>query len=317
MVIRLKGIHAYIIRRLLLIIPLLLGVTLIIFSMVHWIPGDPVDYLLYTHDRRVVSKEIEERLRTQLGLNRPLHEQYFIYLSNLVKGDWGESIRTKRPVLDEILIRFPNTIKLAVAAILMSLAIGIPLGIISAVKQYSISDYFAIVASLITWSLPSFWLALMLILFFSVRLGWLPVSGSAGPLSIVLPALTLGTGGIGSFARLTRSSMLEVIRSDYITTARSKGLKEKVVIFKHALKNAMIPVLTVGTMTFGGLLGGAVIAESIFAWPGIGRLSVMSVHARDLPVIQGCGLLFTIIFIVINLITDLMYAYLDPRIRYQ
>mgnify|MGYP000374325286 CR=1 FL=1 len=309
-----RGMVAYIIRRLLLMIPLLLGVTLIVFFSIHLIPGDPVMYMLRG---RMPSREVIERMRAELGLNLPLHEQYFRYLSGLLRGDWGTSLRTRAPVLQEILSRYPNTIVLAVAAMFISVVVGVIAGIISAVKRYSLFDYLSMAGALFGVSMPSFWLGLMLILIFAVQLRLLPVSGYKSPEAIILPAITLGTGGAGVLARLTRSSMLEVLGQDYVRTARAKGLAERIVIYRHALKNALIPVLTMAGMQFGFLLGGAVIVEMIFAWPGIGRLAVMSIYAHDIPVVQGCTLFFTAIFILTNLAVDILYAYIDPRIRYR
>ncbi|MCL0094318.1 ABC transporter permease [Dehalococcoidales bacterium] len=307
----------YIIRRIGLMIFILLGVSVITFSMIHLVPGDPAEIIAMERYGEEITAETIDRVRTELGLDQPVYIQYFNWLTNVLQGDLGYSFRTDRPVLDEILTRLPATIQLALAGMLVALLIAIPVGVISATRQYSAVDNLSMFGALLGVSIPNFWLGLLLIMFFSVHLGWLPVFGRGGIEHLILPALTLGTGMAAITTRLIRSSMLEVLGQDYIRTARAKGLKEKVVIYKHALKNAMIPVVTIVGLQFAFLLEGAVIVEVIFAWPGIGRLLVDSIFARDFMLIQGCILFIAAMFVLVNLLVDLSYAYLDPKIRYE
>jgi len=302
----------YIIRRLLIMIPVLLGVSLIIFTMVRVIPGDPAIILAGPH----ANKEQVDQIRTQLGLDRHPVVQYFSFLGDLVQGDLGRSTRTGLPVTREIMARLPNTVVLALTAIILASFLGVLTGIIAGVKQNSIFDHLSMMIALFGLSMPVFWLGLMLMLLFSIQLGWLPSVGAESWKHLILPAITLGANSTAIIARMTRSSMLEVIRVDYIRTARAKGLTEKMVIWRHALKNALIPVVTVIGLQTGTLLGGAVLTEIVFAWPGIGRLLVEAILSRDYPVVQGLVLLVAIIFIFINLFVDILYSYLDPRIRY-
>lgn len=307
----------YIIRRIGLMIFILLGVSIITFFMMYIVPGDPAEIIAIEQFGVEVSMETIECVRTKYGLDRPVYIQYFHWLTNILQGDFGYSYRTDRPVLNEILAKLPATIQLAIAGTILSLTIAIPIGVISATKQYSVIDNLSMTGALIGVSMPNFWLGLLLILFFSLYLGWLPVFGRGGIEHLILPAITLGTGMAAITTRLTRSSMLEVLRQDYITTAKAKGLREKVIIWKHALKNALIPVVTVIGLQFGGLLEGAVIVETIFAWPGVGRLLVDSIFARDFAMVQGCVFFMAIIYMLVNLMVDISYAYLDPRIRYE
>lgn len=307
----------YIVRRIGLMIFIMLGVSIITFSMMHFVPGDPAEVIAIERYGEEVTADTIAHVRTELGLDQPVYIQYLRWLSNVLQGDLGYSFRTDRPVLDEILARLPATIQLALAGMLVSLLISIPVGIISATRQYSAVDNVSMFGALLGVSMPNFWLGLLLILFFSVYLGWLPVFGRGGIEHLILPAITLGTGMAAITSRLIRSSMLEVLSQDYIRTARAKGLKERVVVYKHALKNALIPVATVVGLQFGSLLEGAVIVEVIFAWPGIGRLLVDSIFARDFMVIQGCLLFIAAMFVFFNLLVDVSYAYLDPRIRYE
>ena len=307
----------YILRRLGLMVFILLGVSLITFSMMHFVPGDPAEVIAMERYGEEITAETIEHVRRELGLDQPIYLQYARWLIDVLQGDLGYSHRTDRPVLDEILTRLPATIQLALAGMMVSLIIAIPVGIISAIKQYSAVDNISMFGAFLGVSMPNFWLGLLLLLFFSVHLGWLPVFGRGEIEHLILPALTLGTGMAAITARLTRSSMLEVLRQDYIRTARAKGLSEKVVISRHALKNALIPVVTVVGLQFGSLLEGTVIVEVIFAWPGIGRLLVDSIFARDFPVIQGCILFIAVMFVLVNLLVDISYAYLDPKIRYE
>lgn len=306
--------YKYIARRLLLLIPVIIGVTFIIFSMMYFTPGDPARIIL----GESAKAEDVSRLREELGLNDP----YFVQFGNYVKKavleqDIGKSYVTKRPVVTEITDRFPTTLKLAAFSIVIAVVIGIPIGIISATKQYSLFDNVSMVLALIGVSMPNFWQGLLLILFFSVYLGWLPSSGFSSFKHMILPAVTIGTSTIAVITRMTRSSMLEVVRQDYIRTARAKGQVESKVINHHALKNALIPIITVIGIQFGYLLSGAVLTESIFAVPGVGRLMVQSIKERDFPVVQGSVLFIAVAFSLVNLLVDILYAYVDPRIRSQ
>ena len=307
----------YILKRIFYMICVLLGVTILTFSLLHLVPGDPAEMIAIERYGEEVTADVIEHVRIELGLDKPLHIQYLRWLGNVLQGDLGYSSRTDRPVFDEIKMRFPATLELAIAGMFVSLIISIPIGIISAIKQYSAIDNASMFIALIGVSMPNFWLGLLLILFFSVHFEALPVFGRGGIEHLILPAITLGTGMAAITARLMRSSMLEVLTQDYIRTARAKGLSEKIVIGKHALKNALIPVITIIGLQFAALLDGVVIIEVIFAWPGIGRLLVDSVFARDIPVIQA-GVLFSAILITAaNLLVDISYAYLDPKIRYE
>jgi ABC-type dipeptide/oligopeptide/nickel transport system permease component len=262
------------------------------------------------------NRETVERMRVEMGLDRPLVVQFFTFLTDTLQGDLGTSTRTRQPVLDEILARFPYTLILAVGATVLATVLGISLGLIAATHQYSWIDNAAIVASLAGISTPSFWLALMLVLVFSLRLDWLPALGTDTPLHYVLPIVTLGAASAGMIARLTRSAMLEVIRQDYVRTSRAKGLNERTVIMRHALRNAMIPIVTIVGLRFGGLLAGTVLVETVFNIPGLGRMMVDAVSARDYPMVQGSVLFIATGFVLVNLVVDLTYAALDPRIRY-
>ncbi|HHV93039.1 MAG TPA: ABC transporter permease [Firmicutes bacterium] len=314
----------YIARRLLAMIPLLLGISFVVFSLLNILPGDPVSIMLSSNPHITPDAETIARLRAQYGLDKPLMTQYVIFLQNLLKGDLGTSVYTQQPVVTAILERMPATIQLALAALVISTAVAIPLGVISAVRQYSWIDHLCLVGSLIGISMPSYWLGLLLMLVFSLKLRWLPLSGigylynGLGDVlrHLVMPACTLGFGMAALLARVTRSSMLEVLGQDYIRTARAKGVHERTVVYRHALRNAFIPILTVSGMQFGYLLGGSVIIETIFSWPGIGRLAVNAIMNRDLAVVQGTVLVFTLLFIFINLAVDILYAAVDPRIQY-
>jgi len=304
--------HTVIVRRLISMVPIVLGVTIAVFSILHLAPGCPTTIMLGDH----ASPEAIEELRNRLGLDDPLHVQYFRWLSRVVTGDFGRSIHTRQLVLEMILQRAPATVELTLTAMILSLVIAIPVGIISATKQYSIFDHAGMVGALFGVSMPVFWQGLMGILIFSFLLGWFPISGRGGLEHLILPAITLGTSQAALIARLTRSSMLEVIKQDYITTARSKGLVERIVIIKHALKNALIPVATIVALQLPVLFGGAVITETVFAWPGMGRLIVTSIFVRDFPVVQAAVLIMAMIVILCNLVADILYIFFDPRIRY-
>ncbi len=305
--------RSYIIRRLLLTLPVLLGVSTLVFLFIHLIPGDPVQVMLGESAR---TADVE-KLRTGLGLNRPLPEQYFLFMKGVATGQLGNSIHTGQPVLKTILNRLPATLQLASASMFVALLLSIPLGVISASKQYSALDNGSMFFALLGISMPNFWLGPLLILLFSVNLGWLPVSGRGGWQHLILPAITLGTALAAILTRMTRSSMLEILHDDYITTARSKGLREGVVIFKHALRNALIPVITIIGFQVGALLSGALITETVFAWPGLGRLTIKAIQTRDYPLVQGCVLVISLSYVFVNLLTDVAYAWVDPRIRFE
>jgi peptide/nickel transport system permease protein len=303
---------AYLLRRILIALPTLLGVVVLVFLMVRLAPGDPAVLLA----GEFATPETLEAIRARYGLDRSLPEQFLIYLEALLRGDLGESARSRRPVLEELKTYFPNTLELASAAILVAVLTGIPLGVLAALRPGSGLDLSVMVLALLGVSMPVFWFGLLAILIFSVGLGWFPVAGKGTLAHLVLPAITLGINATALLARMTRGALLEVLSQDYIRTARAKGLAERVVIFKHALRNALIPVVTVVGLEFGTLLSGAVITETIFAWPGLGQLLVGSILARDYPVVQGAVLLVAISFVLINLLVDLLYAAIDPRVRY-
>ncbi|MGD2269240.1 MAG: ABC transporter permease [Desulfobacterales bacterium] len=303
---------AYVIKRLLSTIPVLLGISLLLFFMLRMLPGDPAQVLA----GEMSTPEEVELMRKQLGLDKPVYVQYGAFLSRLIRLDLGRSARTQNPVIDEIWARLPNTILLAVTAIMLACLFGIPAGIISAVRPYTWIDYAVTMSALFGISMPVFWLGLMLVILFAVVLRWLPAGGTGSWQHVILPSITLACFVVAFIARMTRSTMIETLSQDYTTTARSKGLKEKAVIIKHALKNALIPIITVVGLQFGLLLGGAVLTETVFAWPGIGRLIVDSILARDYPMIQGTILIFGLLYIMVNLVVDMIYALVDPRIRY-
>ena len=307
----------YLLRRFYAMLIILLCVSAITFSLMHLVPGDPAQIIAEKKYGEEVTTATVELVRKEMGLDRPIFIQYFSWLRGIFQGDFGESFRTGLPVWDEIMNRLPATAELALAAILVSLIIAIPVGVISAVKQYSLLDNASMIGAMVGVSMPNFWLGLLLILFFSVHLEWLPVFGRGELKHLILPALTLGTGMAAITTRLTRSSILEVLKQDYVRTARAKGLTETVVINSHVLKNSLIPVVTVVGLQFGALLEGAVVVEVIFAWPGIGRLLYDSIFARDYPVIQGCVFIIAMIYVTVNLLVDISYAWLDPRIRYE
>jgi len=305
--------YKYVLKRLLYLIPVILGVTFLVFTIMYFTPGDPAQIILGESARA----EDVAKLRTEMGLDDNFLVQYLRFVKDGVKGDFGRSYATNKPVFDEILSRFPSTLKLTIAGMIVAVVIAIPIGIISATKQYSIMDNLTMVFALLGVSMPNFWLGLMLILLFSVNLGWLPSGGNAGFASLVLPAITLGTGVAGIITRMTRSSMLEVVRQDYIRTARAKGVKENKVINRHALKNALIPIVTIIGLQFGNLLGGAVLTETIFSWPGVGRFMVDAIKTRDTPAVLGSVVFLSVAFSIVNLFVDILYGYLDPRIKSQ
>ena len=302
----------YAVRRVLISIPTVLGVLLIVFLMVRLAPGDPAMRLA----GEFADQATIERIRERFGLNRPMHEQFGIFIANLAQGDLGRSTRTNRPVIEDLRQYFPNTLELALGAITVSLLIGIPAGIIAALRQNTWADLVIMFGALIGVSMPVFWFGLLAILYFSVQLGWFPVAGRGTFSHLVLPAFTLGVSSMAIVARMTRSSMLEVLSQDYIRTARAKGLINNAVVLKHAFRNALVPVVTIIGLQFGQLMAGAVLTERVFTWPGIGRLLVDSIDARDYPVVQGAVLLIAVSFILINIVVDVVYAIIDPRIRY-
>jgi peptide/nickel transport system permease protein/oligopeptide transport system permease protein len=303
----------YIIRRLISTIPVLFGISLLLFFLLRALPGDPAQVIA----GELATEEEVSNIREQLGLNQPVYVQYAKFLLRIVQLDLGKSTRTQYPVIKEIAPRLLNTIILAVVATFLACLLGIPAGIMAAVKPYTVMDMVVTALALFGMSMPAFWLGLMLIVIFSVKLQLLPVGGTGGILYLILPSVTLAAYLLASIARNTRSSMMEILSQDYITTARSKGVKEKMVILRHALKNSFIPVVTVIGLQFGSLLGGTVLTETVFAWPGLGRLLVYSILSRDYPVIQGGILIFALLFVLTNLLVDILYAYLDPRVRYE
>ncbi|MEG1971547.1 MAG: ABC transporter permease [Oscillospiraceae bacterium] len=308
----------YILKRLLMLIPVIIGVTFIVFFIMNLSPGDPAAMILGEQ----ASQEALEMKREELGLNDPLLVRYGRYMLDMLHGDLGVSYKNSISVWDQVLDRFPNTCILAVAGILVALLIGIPTGIISAKKQYSAIDNISMVFALIGVAMPNFWFGLLTVLLFSLTLGWLPSQGMGVgmiPLikSLILPALTLGTGCAATITRMTRSSMLEVIRQDYVSTARAKGVDEKIITYRHMLRNALIPIITAVGLQFGSLLGGAMLTETVFSWPGLGRLMVDSIKSKDIPMVLGSIIFMATTFTIVNLLVDIVYAYVDPRIKSQ
>lgn len=304
---------AYLTKRLLLAIPVLLGVSIIVFTMIRLIPGDPAQLMA----GQAATEEIIREIRETLGLDRSVVVQYAIFLRNAVGGDLGHSLFNRAPVTEELALRFPRTVRLGLASMLVAAAIGIPAGIVSATRHLTWVDSLVMVVALAGVSIPVFWLGLNLMLIFAVRLQWLPAIGHETWAHLILPSITLGAASAAIIARMTRSAMLEVLRQDYVRTARAKGVAEPMVIGRHALRNALIPVVTVVGLQLGTLLGGAVLTETVFAWPGVGRLLVDAVLARDYPIIQGAVLLIATTFVLLNVLVDMLYAVLDPRIRYE
>lgn len=330
----------YIVRRIIYLIPVLIGVSILAFLLIHLVPGDPAQIIL---GEKATPQAMAE-LRQKLGLNDPLYIQYFRFAWKILQGDLGRSVITNSLVLDELATYFPATLELSVAAMVIAVIVGVAAGVIAAVKQYSWFDNISMMGALVGVSFPIFWLGLIMIWLFGLVLGWLPPSARLDPaipldtvtniyfldailtgnwpalkdvlLHLLMPALALGTIPMAVIARMTRSSMLEVMRQDYIRTARAKGLAEWIVILKHALKNAFLPVLTVIGLQFGSLMGGAVLTETIFSWPGVGRMMYHAIMSRDFPMVQGGILAIALIFVLVNLLVDIMYTLVDPRIRY-
>jgi len=299
------------IRLLLNTLPVIFGVFLLTFLLVHLVPGDPVDVMLGDSS----ANADRNALREELGLNQPLYQQFGAYIEHLAQGDFGQSIHTKTPISELLQSHYPATLKLALLALLIGLVVGIPLGIYAALKAGKWQDIVVTIISVRFSAMPAFWLGPMLMLVFAVWLGWLPVSGMESSSSIILPALTLGFGLSAILTRMTRSSLLEVLGDDYIRTARAKGLSERAVIINHALRAALLPIITIVGLQMGSLLAGAVITETIFSWDGIGRLLVESIEKRDYPVTQACVLVIALSYVLVNLLTDILYQLADPRVR--
>ncbi|NKE69222.1 nickel ABC transporter permease [Candidatus Manganitrophus noduliformans] len=303
----------FLIRRLLWSGPVLLGVLTLVFFLIHLIPGDPIDVML---GERAAEAD-RAALREALHLDDPILTQYGRFLAGVARGDLGRSLTSQRPVAGLILARYPATLQLAAAALLLSLSIALPLGILSAVRPRTAVDAGGLLFSLFGVSMPTFWLGPLLIILFSLKLDWLPVSGRHGIASLVLPALTLGLGMSAILVRMTRSSLLEIFPKEFVLAARAKGLPERRVILRHALRNALIPLLTVVGLQIGALLTGSIITETIFSWPGLGRLTIQAIQSRDYPLVQGCILAIALTYLLVNLLIDLLYAAADPRVQYE
>lgn len=307
----------YILKRIFLVFFVVIGVTIVTFSTMHFAPGDPAEIIAVARYGDDLTQEQIDWVRVTEGFDSPVYIQYLIWIEHVSRLDLGRSLVTSHDILEEITIRLPATFKLAVSSLVISLCIAIPAGIISAVRKNTVIDHLCMSAALLGVSIPNFWLGLLLIWLFSLTLHLFPSYGYGGGEHLVLPAITLGTSMAAITTRLTRSSMLDVLNQEYIVTAKAKGLDEKTILLRHALKNAMLPVITFAGLQLGFLLGGAVIVETIFAWPGIGKLLVDSIYARDFAMVQGCVLFIAVLFAFTNLIVDITYAFLDPRIRYE
>jgi peptide/nickel transport system permease protein len=301
----------YLVRRLLLTVPVLLGVATLVFALIHFIPGDPAQAML----GEGASQQDIEQLRARLGLDRPLVVQYGAFLAGMAHGDLGVSLRNDQPVAAQILQRMPATAELAVAAMAVAVLFALPLGIVAAVWRGTAIDVAATTLSLVGISIPNFWLGPLMAMIFAVQLGWLPVGGSGTLAHLVLPAVTLGAALAAMLARMTRASLLEELGEPYVLAARAKGVSRARAVLHHAFRNSLIPIVTILGLQFGVVLTGAVITETIFAWPGIGRLLIQSIGFRDYPTVQGCVLLIAVAYVGVNLMTDLTYGFLDPRIR--
>ncbi len=302
----------YLLHRLLLFFPTLVGVLTLVFFLIHLIPGDPIEVML----GETATAVDKEALRRDLGLDQPLWSQYLRFLAGLVQADLGNSLYEQGRVLDLILTRLPATLELTMAAMTVALLIAFPLGIIAAVKRGSWIDRFSLFFSLSALAMPNFWLGPLLMIIFSIQLSWLPVSGRGGPSYLILPSLTLGMAMAAILTRMIRSSLLETIHEEYIQTARAKGLSEQTVWLKHALRNSLLSTITIVGLQFGGLLAGSIITETIFTWPGIGRLTIQAIQSRDYPLVQGCVLVIASFYLIVNLLTDILYHLVDPRISY-
>jgi ABC-type dipeptide/oligopeptide/nickel transport system permease component len=302
----------YLVRRLLLTVPVLLGVATLVFALIHLVPGDPAQAML----GEGATQEEVNKLRTSLGLDRPLATQYAGFLKGLLRGDLGQSFRYNTPVTRQIRDKLPNTAVLAFAAMGVAIIFAVPLGIVAAVFKGRAADHAAMTAALVGISMPNFWLGPLLAILFAVYLGWLPVSGSGTAAHLVLPAVTLGAALSAILARMTRASLLEELRELYVLAARSRGLSGMRAVLHHAFRNSLIPVVTIIGLQFGAVLTGTIITETIFAWPGLGRLLIQAINYRDYPLVQGCILFISVTYVAMNLLTDLTYGFLDPRIRY-
>ncbi len=301
----------YISKRIIYLIPVLIGIVFLVFTIMYFSPGDPAKLIL--GDR--APEEQVAALRHELGLDLPYYQQLFNYIKNAIRGDFGNSYQLRMPVWDIIKLRFPLTLQLTTFTMLIAVLIGVPVGILSAVKQYSVIDAFSVIFALLMASIPAFWLGMLLMLLFSLNLGWLPSSGYEGVKWLILPSITLGFINCATIMRMTRSSMLEVVRQDFIRTARAKGATEKRVVFRHALKNAIIPVITVVGTAFGSSLGGAVVTETVFGLPGMGTQIITAIRQKDNPVVLASVIVIALAFSLVNLIVDILYTYVDPRIR--
>lgn len=301
----------YISKRIIYLIPVLIGIVFLVFTIMYFSPGDPAKLIL--GDR--APEEQVAALRHELGLDLPYYQQLFNYIKNAIHGDFGNSYQLRMPVWNIIKLRFPLTLQLTTFTMLIAVLIGIPVGILSAVKQYSVIDAFSVIFALLMASIPAFWLGMLLMLLFSLNLGWLPSSGYEGVKWLILPSITLGFINCATIMRMTRSSMLEVVRQDFIRTARAKGATEKRVVFRHALKNAIIPVITVVGTAFGSSLGGAVVTETVFGLPGMGTQIITAIRQKDNPVVLASVIVIALAFSLVNLIVDILYTYVDPRIR--
>ena len=301
----------YISKRIIYLIPVLIGIVFLVFTIMYFSPGDPAKLIL--GDR--APEEQVAALRHELGLDLPYYQQLFNYIKNAIHGDFGNSYQLRMPVWDIIKLRFPLTLQLTTFTMLIAVLIGVPVGILSAVKQYSVIDAFSVIFALLMASIPAFWLGMLLMLLFSLNLGWLPSSGYEGVKWLILPSITLGFINCATIMRMTRSSMLEVVRQDFIRTARAKGATEKRVVFRHALKNAIIPGITVVGPAFGSSVGGAVVTETVFGLPGMGTQIITAIRQKDNPVVLASVIVIALAFSLVNLIVDILYTYVDPRIR--
>lgn len=304
---------SFLLSRVLSLLTVVFGVITLVFFLLHIVPGDPVQVML----GESATPADQAQLREKLGLDQPLLQQWLTYLIQLRHGDLGHSLHSQEPIVEILWQRLPATIELAIAGLFIAILIAIPLGSLAALRQNTVYDQGAMIFSLLGVSIPHFWLGPLLIIIFSLNLGWFPVSGREGWSSLVLPALTLGTALAAILARMVRATLLEVLHEDYIRTARAKGLNEIAIILHHALRNAALPIITILGLQLGTLLGGAVITETVFAWPGIGQLTIESIQQRDYPIVQACVLLISLSYVLVNTLTDLLYAGLDPRVRYR
>ena len=304
----------YMLVRIVGAVPVLLGITIAVFFMVRLVPGDPID-IMYSNQPKP-SPELRAQIERDMGLDLPIHRQYVRFVGNALQGDLGTSYRTKQPVTEHITARMPNTAKLTIASLAIALAIGLTAGVLSATFRNSWIDRISMLIAVAGVSVPAFWLGLMLILLFSVKLGWFPVAGSQGWRYLVLPAFTLGLVVSAVLARITRAGMIEALEQDYVRTARAKGLHEFFVVYRHALRNALIPIITIIGLLIGSLLSGAFIIEAVFGYPGLGLLAVQALTTRDFPMIQGIVLFVAVVYVVVNLVVDILYGFIDPRIKY-